>query len=144
MKELDALEKQLIRHEGVRAKPYRCTAGCLTVGVGHNLDAKGLREDEIMLIFRNDLKEVEDALCEHLPWFTSLDDVRRDVLLNMGFNLGVAGLLAFKQTLEHVRLGQYAQAADRMMKSKWAGQVGKRARELANQMQTGRYMADER
>jgi lysozyme len=144
MKELDALEKQLIRHEGVRAKPYRCTAGCLTIGAGRNLDANGLREDEILLMLRNDIKAVEDALFEKLPWFQDLDQVRQEVLINMGFNLGIAGLLAFKQTLGHIERGEYAAAANRMMASKWAGQVGKRAKELANQMQTGRYAVDDR
>jgi lysozyme len=116
----------------------------LTIGAGRNLDANGLREDEILLMLRNDIKAVEDALFEKLPWFQDLDQVRQEVLINMGFNLGIAGLLAFKQTLGHVEREEYAQAADRMMASKWAGQVGKRARELANQMQTGKYQVDER
>jgi lysozyme len=138
---LTPLEKQLIRHEGVRARPYRCTAGCLTIGIGRNLDANGLNEDEIMLMLRNDIKDVEFSLEKHLPWFSRLDPVRQDVLVNMGFNLGVSGLLGFKQTLEHVERGEYADAAKHMLSTKWAGQVGKRSRELAQQMQTGKYAA---
>jgi lysozyme len=138
---LTPLELQLIRHEGVRSKPYRCTSGCLTIGAGRNLDANGLREDEIMLMLRNDIKAVEDSLESRLPWFTKLDPVRQDVLVNMGFNLGVAGLLGFTQTLQHVERGEYADAAEHMLNTKWARQVGKRSQELAQQMRTGKYAA---
>jgi len=69
----------------------------------------------------------------------SYADARSDVLLNMAFNLGVDGLLAFRATLEHARAGRYAEAARGMLASKWAGQVKGRAQELALQMENGRY-----
>ena len=44
------LKKQLTRHEGKRAYPYRCPAGKLSIGVGRNLEDKGLSEEEIEYI----------------------------------------------------------------------------------------------
>jgi len=35
------LRKMLIRHEGLRLRPYKCTSGRWTVGYGHNLESHG-------------------------------------------------------------------------------------------------------
>jgi lysozyme len=61
------------------------------------------------------------------------------VLVNMAFNMGINGLLGFKHTLELVRTGNYADAADAMLNSKWAEQVGPRAKRLSEQMRTGEW-----
>lgn len=82
-------------------------------------------------------------LALELPWVAGLDPVRRRVLQNMAFNLGVGvaggskGLLGFRNTLEYVRTGDYGRAADGMLASRWARQVGQRAVRLARQMRTG-------
>lgn len=72
-----------------------------------------------------------------LPWWRTLDDIRQDVLVNMAFNLGVAGLATFKHTLEFVEAHEWKAAAEGMLNSKWARQVGERATRLAAQMRTG-------
>lgn len=81
------------------------------------------------------------SLIQHLTmvltWFPPLDDVRQDVLLSMAYELGVSGLLAFKETLAYVAADEYAQAAAAMLQSKWALQVPARAKRLSLQMQTG-------
>ena len=136
----EALIVQLKRHEGVRLKPYRCPAGRLTLGVGRNLDDCGITLAEAEALLANDLAALERKL-QRLPWFRALDPVRQDVLINMAFNLGYEGLMAFEATLAGVRRGDYAAAARSMLASKWARQVGARARELAEQMRTGRYAA---
>lgn len=132
------LEDQLTLHEGKRRKAYRCTAGYLSVGVGRNLDANGLREDEIALMLRNDIAEAETALDREVPWWRTLDDVRRKVLVDMMFNLGPASFAGFVRTLWNVRNGRYEIAADFMLRSRWAKQVGKRAKRLAEMMRTGK------
>lgn len=134
---LTPLKEQLIRHEGVRLKPYRDSVGILTVGCGRNLDAVGLTYDEAMFLLDNDIQRVMRALRETLPYWLGLDEGRRQVLINMAFNLGVAGLLKFKKMLAHVEAGQYDAAADEMLNSAWAVQVGQRAQELSAQMRTG-------
>jgi lysozyme len=157
--DLQRLKKTLIRHEGFRSKPYLCTAGKRTIGIGRNLDDVGLSpaeraalgigrtkrlEDGISMaeaeyLLDNDIAKVTRGLDAHIPWWRSLSSVRQEVLVNMGFNLGLRGLLGFKATLEAIRQGQYEHAAERMMRSLWAKQVGRRAKELADAMKLDRF-----
>lgn len=128
---------QLHRDEGLRKKPYRDTVGKLTIGVGRNLDDVGLALDEIELMLDNDIKRAEEMMLKSLPWAAGLDEARKAVLINMCFNLGIVGLLGFKRTLAAIKRGDYLQASVDMVQSKWAGQVGDRARRLAQQMRDG-------
>lgn len=132
-----ALIRQIRLHEGERLKPYRCTAGKLTIGVGRNLDDRGITSEESAMLLDNDIRLLEIELFRALPWASALDDVRQRVLLDMAFNLGLPGLLQFKRTLEAIRTGQYQQAATMMLDSLWARQVGQRAERLARMMATG-------
>lgn len=132
---------QLKAHEGLRLKPYRDTVGKLTIGVGRNLDDVGLREGEAMFLCFCDVAAVEQALDARLPWWRSLDASRRAVLIDMGFNLGVPGLCAFTDTLAAVEAGRYGDAAQSMLRSRWAGQVGRRAATLSRMMRTGEGFA---
>jgi lysozyme len=132
------LIKQLALHEGVRLKPYRCTAGKLTIGVGRNLDDKGITPEEAVTLLENDVLAVTAALKAELPWFDQLDPIRKRVLIDMGFNLGVDGLLQFRKTLAAFQAGAWNRAADEMLNSRWAVQVGERARRLARMTRTGK------
>lgn len=132
------LQKQLTLHEGVRLKPYRCTAGKLTIGIGRNLDDVGITQDEAMLMLRTDIARALSGVRTELPWFEQLDNIRQRVLVDMAFNLGIDGLLAFKQTLAAIASGDYDRAATEMLNSRWAAQVGERARRLARMMRTGK------
>lgn len=131
------MEKELERDEGKRNKPYRDTVGKLTIGIGRNLDDRGLTDDEIYYILRTDIDLVEGQLDKHLPWWRDLSDARQRVLLNMSFNLGIAGLLGFKNTLAMIKEGKYTAASAAMLLSKWAKQVGSRALRLARMMKDG-------
>ena len=131
------LIQQLRRHEGERLKPYRCTAGKLTIGVGRNLDDRGITAEESAYLLNNDIDKAWSDLKERIPWMTGLNDVRQRVLLDMAFNLGIDGLMKFKNTLATIQLGQYDKASNMMLNTLWAKQVGARARRLAKMMQTG-------
>jgi lysozyme len=133
----DALTARLIRHEGLRLKPYRDTAGKLTIGVGRNLDDVGLSRAEAMVLLQNDLARVRAALDARWPWRRALDPVRADVMVELGFNLGVAGLAAFEQFLAGMKAAAFSAAADALLSSRWAGEVGARASELATMVRTG-------
>jgi len=128
---------QLVTDEGLRLKPYRCPAGRLTIGVGRNLDDRGITEPEAMLLLGDDVDDCWARLCNALPWLTSAPESVQEALLNMAFNLGVNGLLGFKQTLALIQAGHYAEAAQAMLASKWAGQVGARAQRLAAAVRKG-------
>lgn len=133
------LTEQLKIHEGLRLKPYRDTVGKLTLGIGRNLEDKGISEQEALFMLNNDVDYFYGQLNKKLTWFKALDDVRQNVLVNMAFNLGVAGLLSFKMTLYAISKGHFNQAATEMLNSVWATQVGQRAIELSKQMVTGKY-----
>lgn len=136
----DVHVRRLLRlHEGVRRLPYRDTVGKLTIGVGRNLDDRGLADDEIDYLFTNDLTGAWVELIMRLAWVRDLDVVRQAVLLDMAFNLGVPRLMTFRRALAAAHSGNYAQAAEEMLDSTWAGQVGRRAVRLAEMMRSGRW-----
>lgn len=141
---IEQLTAQLKRDEGVKATAYQDHLGFLTIGVGRLIDSRkpgaGLRPDEIDYLLKNDINDRVQALTKALPWFFDrLDEARRGVLINMAFQLGTAGLLGFKSTLALVAAGKYAEAAEQMLKSKWATQTPARAKRLAEQMKTGEW-----
>lgn len=122
--------------EGFRSLPYVCSAGKLTIGYGVNLNA-GISEAEADLLLRHRVQMLEEALSYAVHGYDALSRARKDVLVNMAYNLGLAGLLRFKKMLAAVELGQFSRAADEMLASRWADQVGDRAKRLAAQMRTG-------
>jgi len=131
------MRAQLTLHEGRRKFPYVDTVGQTTIGVGWNLTANGLPDEIIDRLLDISIGNAWSDLQKALPWTSKLDPVRQRVLWDMAFNLGIAGLLAFHDTLLAVENGRYEQAAYRMLQSKWAGQVGRRAVTLAQMMRTG-------
>jgi lysozyme len=133
-----AMTRQLRLHEGERLMPYRCTAGKLTIGVGRNLEDRGITREESAYLLANDIAAEERELLRALPWVAELDEVRQRVLLDMSFNLGLVGLLGFKRTLATIQAGDYQAASTMMLDSKWAGQVGQRAERLSRMMATGK------
>ncbi|OGO93545.1 MAG: hypothetical protein A3F10_05840 [Coxiella sp. RIFCSPHIGHO2_12_FULL_42_15] len=125
------LIKLLIQHEGLRLKPYRDTMGKLTIGVGRNLDDVGISYDEALQLLDNDINNVIQQL-NTLPTFAKLNSARQMALANMTFNLGFHGILKFKNLWAALETGNYVEAAKEVLNSKWAGQVGHRAHELAH------------
>ena len=142
------LQALLILHEGEVLTTYKCPAGFWTVGVGHNLQANPLPDVKIgdtisqqrsREILSRDVAHCFLALEKHLPWSERLADARLAVLIDMCFNLGMWGLLKFKNTLAAIEAGDYEKASLMMLQSKWAGQVGKRAIRLSTMMKTGEW-----
>lgn len=134
---LDLMKAELRADEGERLKPYKDTVGKLTIGVGRNLDDVGISEEESGYLLGNDIDRTMMALDNALPWWRQLDEVRQRVVVNMAFNMGVRGLLLFKQTLAAMQSGDYSHAADQMLNSTWATQVGLRASRLSKMMREG-------
>ena len=131
------IEERLSQEEGRKNKPYTDTVGKLSIGVGRNLTDVGLSDDEIDYLLANDIKRATVSLNTALPWWTSLDSVRQKVLLDMCFNMGINSLLEFHNTLSFMQAGDYNSAANGMLNSLWAKQVGIRADKLAVMMRTG-------
>jgi lysozyme len=131
------LEAQLIEHEGLRLKPYLDSTSHLTVGVGRNLTDKGVTQFEAMVLLQDDIADVQADLTKALPWWKQLDPIRQRVIQDMCFNLGVYKLLQFNDFLALVKASLFEQAADDMLTTLWARQVGRRARRLSAMMRTG-------
>jgi lysozyme len=143
---IDQLKEDLIRDEGLRLRPYRDSTGNTTWGVGRNLSAKPLKENEAAYLLtkgnftREDALrilegDIADALFElhtQLPWVQHLPETKQRALANMVFNLGIAGLLKFKPTLALMREGRWPDAVGRLKKSLWAKQVGKRSERVCD------------
>lgn len=128
---------ELSRDEGKRLKPYVDTVGKTTIGVGRNLTDVGITDAECDLLLSNDIDRTVAWLDRNLSWWRQLDAVRQRVVVNMAFNMG-GSLLTFTNTLAAMKRGDYAAAADGMLASKWATQVGARATRLATMMREGK------
>ncbi len=139
---MDKLIEMLRRHEGVEHKVYLDTEGLETIGVGRNISATGLglSDDEVDYLLQNDITRVEDELDRAFPWFSDLDDARRDAMISLGFNLGLPRLLKFKNALASMSEGSFDEAADHFLDSKWAIQVKGRAIELTDMIRSGDYV----
>jgi len=133
----EKLIEELKRDEGVRFKPYHCSADKLTIGVGRNLDDVGITEEESDYLLGNDINTCVKELNRTFFWFEKQTDVRKRVLVNMCFNLGLSRLLNFKNFLKAAESGDYESAGREMLDSKWAKQVGDRAIRLKNMMIEG-------
>jgi lysozyme len=137
------LAQMLEAEEGRVAYAYPDSLGYLTIGIGRLIDKrKGgrLTDREIDYLLANDIAEKTAEVLKSLPWIMQLDEARRAVLLGMAFQMGTAGLLGFKNTLELVRTGNYRAAGRGMMQSRWAEQTPKRAQRMAQQMETGLWV----
>lgn len=129
----------LMRHENLRLKPYLDTVGKLTIGCGRNLDDMGITLDEAQGLLKNDIARCRSELIRGFSWFTLMSEARQDVLTDMIFNLGMPRLLEFRGMIAALQRMDWDKAASEMLASRWAGQVGKRASELANLMRSGVY-----
>lgn len=134
------LTTQLRRDEGEVLHAYTDHLGFWTIGIGRLIDKRkggGITKDEADYLLRNDIAKFTMALRSRLQWFDRLDEARQGVLANMAFQMGVEGLLGFKNTLALIERGEYEAAAGGMLQSKWAQQTPERAARLAKQMATG-------
>jgi lysozyme len=136
------LIEMLKRHEGVRSTVYVCSAGYETIGVGRNISATGLglSDDEVDYLLQNDIERVIKELSAEYHWFNSLDDVRKDAMIDISFNLGATRLRGFKRALAAMEVADYKLAAKEFLDSKWSQDVKGRAHELASMIETGEYL----
>jgi lysozyme len=134
---VESLETMLIRHEGYRQFPYDDRGG-VAIGYGTNLSKRGLSREEALYLMRNDINRLRNALSKRVEGWIRLDQARRDVLVSLGYNLGLNGVLSFKRMLAAIEEENYELAATEMYLSDWCEQVGKRCPELAEIMWHGK------
>ena len=154
----DDFIKKLIAHEGLRLEVYQDTLGIDTIGIGRNLEDRGITEQElsdlgipsIELVYENGITEVdavylatndvqivETELVRAHPCVDKLDSVRQLILMDMAFNMGVPRLCKFKNMWVAIHEDDFITAAKEMLDSRWANQVKSRATKLAHAMHHG-------
>ena len=144
---MDKLTALIAKHEGLRLFPYKDTVGKLTIGYGRNLDDVGISQEmaKQVLIDAGITQDMADAMlvedvsqsikeCQKFEWFEDLNEVRQAVIVNMVFNLGITRFKKFKKTITYLASCNPGYAANEMLDSKWARQVGRRSAELSNMM----------
>ena len=136
------IAQQLRDEEGEVLYAYQDHLGYWTIGVGILIDRRkggGLRKEESDFILRNRIKIITAAVEKALPWSKNLNDARKAVLVGMAFQMGLDGLLGFKNTLKMIEQGKYVEAGAGMLNSLWARQAPARAKRMAKQMETGQW-----
>lgn len=136
---IEKLAERLRKSEGLSFVPYKCPAGYLTIGYGHNLEANGISLEAAELLLKQDIEIAVRQVKNAFIWWPNLDEARMSVLVDMCFNMGVTKLCGFKKMLSALEAGDYKTAAKEMLNSKWAQQVGRRATELSKIMETGEW-----
>ncbi len=135
--------KQLTDEEGVVLHAYPDHLGYLTIGIGRLIDKRkggGISLDEAKYLLINDITAKTAEVEKAFPFFDELNDARQAVLVGMAFQMGIHGLLAFKNTLQLIKLGKYKEAGAGMLNSLWARQTPERAKRMAKQMETGEWV----
>ena len=124
----DRIKNLIKKHEGFRPYVYYCSQGYPTGGYGHAfLDRSPISHAVASLLFEEDFAR---AASDYDKLSVSLDPVRRAVLYDMLFNLGLSRLRRFKKMLKALRSGDYVKAAAEILDSEYARQVGGRAKTL--------------
>ncbi len=119
--------EMLKRHEGLRLEAYLCPAGKRTIGYGHTGKVK--MGTVITKEFADQLLSYDVAVAEKdaralIRHFDDLTPRRQDAVINLAFNLGRKKLSTFHTTLNYIRKGSWAAAADSLSHTKWAKDVG--------------------
>ena len=151
---------KLIAHEGLRLQVYQDTLGIDTIGIGRNLEDRGITKKELdwmdipsmdavyeygiteadaMYLAQNDVQIVEEELVRAHPCVEELDAVRQLVLMDMAFNMGVPRLRKFTKMWNAVHENKFDIAAKEMLDSRWAIQVKSRSTKLAHAMHHGEF-----
>ena len=134
-----SVEQLLMKHEGFRKNMYKCSQGFNTIGYGFNLDV-GISEELSLIMLRHQIVEIRMDCLATFPWYKNLNEVRRAVVLDMVYNLGMSGFKKFKKTIGYLESGDYILAGEEMLDSLWARQVNSRAIDLYEMMQSGEWV----
>jgi lysozyme len=129
------LLNQLKRDEGFSATLYYDTVGLPTIGYGFNLAEDMSKSTATTLLTIKVHEAIQEV--EKYPWFDSLSPARKRVIINMYYNLGGPRFNGFKKMIKAIKSDNYKIAAEEMLDSKWARQVGARAERLAKIMIEG-------
>jgi lysozyme len=151
---------KLVEHEGLVLTVYKDTLGIDTIGIGRNLKDRGISKEELdymdipnmdviyehgiteadaRYLALNDIAIVENELCRVHTCVENLDSVRQLILMDMAFNMGVPRLCKFVKMWNAIHEENFEAASMEMLDSRWARQVGRRAKILSDAMASGEF-----
>lgn len=137
---IDKAIKMLAAEEGRRKFPYRCTAGKLTIGVGRNIEDRGISYATMDQMLTEDI-EISLEASRHIfgPLFETFTQNRQLAILGMIFQLGEARFRTFSETIKAIKAGDWDAAAERAGNSLWAKQTPQRAARVINMLRADQY-----
>ena len=135
--DIQRLRQQLIKHEGIEYKLYTCTSLKTSIGVGRNIQDRGISHETAMQMLDEDIDICINELQQTLSYWNDLPSRVKEGLINLCFNMGISRLMAFKKTFGFLREGMYDKAASELLESRYANQVGQRAIDVANMIRDG-------
>ena len=128
----EQIRQNMIDEEGLKLTLYKCPADKWTIGVGHNLESRGISKDIAMAILDEDIDVCLNELQLNIPNFDEHPEAVKETLLDLCFNMGLSKLLKFKMTLQYIheglQTGNYTKAANELMNSAYARQLPNRAK----------------
>lgn len=134
-----ALIERIKQAEGFSPHAYQCTAGVDTIGYGRNISKSGgITKEEADYLLANDLETITRTLPGRIQCFQELSEDRKEILIEMAFQLGTGGLMKFKKFLSNLEAGNFEEASKEMLNSRWAQQTPQRAQRLAKAMLLGK------
>lgn len=148
---IEIASKMIPQNEGMRLKAYDdatgeqikpgdTVKGYVTIGIGRNLVGKGLSDEEVKVLFASDRADViKEIRAKKFSFWDRLSDIRKAVLVDMVFNMGIGGLMDFPKMLQALQAGDYNEAALQLKDSTYYKETGRRARRNFNMMKYNRY-----
>ena len=130
--QLDRIRKRLIQEEGLKLQLYHCTAGKLTIGVGRNVEDRGITHETAMQMLNEDIDICVGELQKNISWFDEAPAKIQEVLIDLCFNMGINRLMGFVKTLHKLKTGVYKEAAEELLDSRYAASVPNRAKRNAD------------
>lgn len=134
---LERIKERIRKKEGLMLKPYKCPTGHLTIGYGHNLEAKGISIRDAEFLLAADVAEAIGNVRRVLPKCDTYSEQRQVALIDMMFNLGMGGFLEFVKMIRAIEIEDWDEAARQVLASKYAKQVGPRAVEISKMIREG-------
>ena len=135
-KEFEQIVNDIKKHEGFKAKVYKCTEGYDTIGYGFAIKDLIIDEDVANLILMKKLQKLLERVHIAFPWFKDIDNIAKAVVINMCYQLGLRGFSKFKKTIYLLETQQYEEASVEMLDSLWAKQTPNRAKELSETLRS--------
>lgn len=131
---MSSIFENIVKHEGYKSKVYKDHLGNDTIGYGFLVSELELSKELCDIILYNKVMTIYEMLGKNIKNFNKYPIEIQNVLIEMAYQLGIAGLFKFKKTLEYAANKDWQNMAKEMMNSYWAEQTPNRARDLQKQV----------